>query len=100
MARTDAKKQEFIAAIQTVAAIFAEHWWDGGGKTPNLVLSPPSPEDNEQMLGRGDVAKMLDVSTRTVDRLVKEKQLTPVRLTGRNPKFRKSEVERFIRRRE
>ena len=100
MARTDAKKQEFIAAIQTVAAIFAEHWWDGGGKTTSLVLPSPAPADDDQMLSRGDVAKMLDVSTRTVDRLAKEKQLTPVRLTGRNPKFRKSEVERFIRRRE
>ncbi len=98
MARTDAKKQEFICAIQTVAAIFAEHWWDGGGNTPTLLLSPPAGDDDEQLLSRKDVIGILDVSPRTLDRLVKTKKLAPVRVTGRFPKFRKSDIDRYLRR--
>lgn len=100
MAVKDTKKQEFVAAAAAFAALLAERWYEGGGFAPSLMLPPQDLDDNEQMLSRNDVSKMLDVSLSTVDRFVKEKQLTPVRVTGRNPKFRKSDIERFLRRRE
>ena len=98
MPRQEAKKQEFIAAIQVVAATLAELWWDGGSSPPTALLMPP-PDKDEKLLSRQDVADKLDVSVSTVDRLAKAGEFTPVKVTGRNPKFRKSEVERYIRRR-
>jgi excisionase family DNA binding protein len=99
MSRQDAKKQEFIAAIQVVAATLAELWWDGGSSQPPAYLMPASTDDDDRMLSRQDVATMLDVSTSTVDRLAKAGELTPIKVTGRNPKFRRSDVQRYLRRR-
>jgi excisionase family DNA binding protein len=100
MARTDAKKQEFIVAFTTVAAFFSERLYDGGGSPTTVVVSAPAPDDDEKLLSRKEVIETLDISMRTLDRFVKEKKLTPVRVTGRVPKFRKTDIEKFIRRRE
>jgi excisionase family DNA binding protein len=98
MPRQDAKKQEFIAAIQVVASTLAELWWEGGSQPPAYFV-PASTDEDDKMLSRQDVAAKLDVSLSTVDRLARAGEFNAIKVTGRNPKFKRSEVERYIRRR-
>ena len=49
------------------------------------------------LLTRREVAGLLRISTRTLDRLCNERELTPVRV-GRGVRFAKADVERYIRR--
>jgi hypothetical protein len=100
MAQTDAKKQEFIAAFTTVAAFFAERLYEGGIHNPSFVVQSPPEAEEDQLLSRKAVCDALDISPRTLDRYARTGKLQPVRQTGRFPKFRKSDVQALIKKKE
>jgi excisionase family DNA binding protein len=100
MARTDVRKQEFIAAVATVAAFLAERFYDGGGIAPTVLLPQSPADDNEKLLSRQGAADMLDVSLSTIDRFVREGELSPVKIAGRHPKFKPTDLARLIRRKQ
>lgn len=53
----------------------------------------------ENLLTKRDVATILNVSVRTVERYVSEAKLQPVKLSARCIRFTPAEVDKFIRNR-
>lgn len=98
MAQTDLKKQEFVSAVATVAAVLAERWYEGWGNSP-ITLSAPAAEDpHDPLLNRKEAARMLRVSVATLGRKVKAGDIKPVHVTGKAPRYKREDIERLIRR--
>lgn len=103
MARMDVKKQEFVAAVATVASFLAERWFDEAGSVPvspsnTLGAIPLDPGD--PVFNRKEAARFLRVSVSTLGRFVKAGELKPIMLTGKAPKYRREDLERLLRRKQ
>lgn len=101
MTHSDVKKTEFVTAFATVATFLAARLYDDWGNPPILPSStsatPADPSD--PLLNRKEAARFLRVSVSTLRRFVEAGDLTPVMLTGKAPKYRRLDLERFINKR-
>lgn len=59
-------------------------------------LLPENGPGAELLLTRGQVAKLLQVSIRTVDALIADGHLTPIRIRKRIVRFQRDQVELMI----
>jgi excisionase family DNA binding protein len=99
MAQSDSKKQEFVAAVATVAAVLAERWYEGWGNSPFTISAPAAEPSSEPLLNRKEAAKLLKCSVSTLGRLVDAGDITKKHLTGKKvPLYSREEIERYIRR--
>lgn len=99
MSRSDARKQEFVAAVSVVAAVLAERWYDGWGNSPIAISAPPAEPSNDPLLNRKEAAKLLKCSVSTLGRLVEAGDITKKHLTGKKvARYDREEIERYIRR--
>lgn len=97
MAQKDLRKQEFVAAVAVVASYLAEQWFNENEPPQATTMGgmlPPEPGD--PLFNRKEAAKFLRVSVSTLGRLVKTGDIKPVMLTGKAPKYRRRDLERFI----
>jgi hypothetical protein len=99
MARTDSKRE-----VQDAAAVLARFVvgvvWD---HLNTVIIDQPPQQTGKtpvKAVGRNEAAEMLDLSVKSVDRLVEQKIFKPLPKTGRAVRIPVQQIEDYLRQRE
>jgi excisionase family DNA binding protein len=96
---TRQEEQEYIEAFKKVGEFIARLAIRHADKMEGK-LTPPNPDApvEPMVYTRKQAAASLGVSVSTLDRLVKAREITPIMVSGRAPKYDPKDIELMIRR--
>lgn len=100
MARNDAAKKEVQDAAAVLARFIAGILWE---RTNAIVLEPtPLKRDSTEIraVSRGEAAERIDLSVKSVDRLIENGTFRPLPKTGRSIRIPINQIEDYLKQRE